>query len=83
MSRLIALCAVFLAFATLAFAQATARISGQVLDPSGTPVPEAAITLTNTATRTASQITSDANGNYTLMDLAPGTYSLRASRAWL
>ncbi len=80
MSRLIALCAVFLAFATLAFAQATARISGQVLDPSGTPVPEAAITLTNTATRTASQITSDANGNYTLMDLAPGTYSLRASR---
>ncbi len=80
MSRLITICAVFLAFATLAFAQATARISGQVLDPSGTPVPEAAITLTNTATHTASQITSDANGNYTLMDLAPGTYSLRASK---
>ena len=44
-----------------------AGIGGQVLDPAGTPVPDAAITLTNVATHSTSL--SDASGNYTLMGL--------------
>lgn len=80
MTRLRLLCLLIYGSAMLAQAQGLAGIGGQVLDPAGTPVPDAAITLTNVATHNASQITSDASGNYTLMGLAPGTYNLRASR---
>ena len=58
--------------AMLVRAQGLAGIGGQVLDPAGTPVPDAAITLTNVATHHASQITSDASGNYTLTGLDAG-----------
>jgi len=51
-----------------------------VLDPAGTAVADVAITLTNTATHNASQVASDASGAYTVTGLAPGTYSLRASK---
>lgn len=68
------------AFAGFMFAQGTASISGQALDPSGTAVPAVSITITNTATHTATQVISDDSGNYMATDLAPGTYDVRASK---
>ena len=65
----------------IVFAQNSATIGGQVIDPSGTSVAEVSITLTNLTTHTVSQIISDAGGNYTIPALAPGSYSLRASKA--
>jgi iron complex outermembrane recepter protein len=80
MHRLRLVCLLVFCGAMLVRSQDLAGISGQVVDPSGTAVAEAAITLTNVATHTAAQVTSDANGNYAVMNLAPGTYSLRASK---
>ena len=66
MSRLFAVLIVLFTFAAVVFAQNTATISGQTLDPSGTAVPDVAITLTNLATHNVSQAASDSGGNYTL-----------------
>ena len=78
MHRLRLVCLLIFWGALLVRAQDSAGISGQVVDPSGTPVAEAAITLTNVATHTAAQVTSDANGNYAVMNLPPGTYTIEA-----
>ncbi len=80
MHRLRLVCLFVFCGAMIARAQDLAGISGQVVDPSGTAVAETSITLTNVATHTATQVTSDANGNYTVTNLAAGTYSLRASK---
>ncbi|MDE3165402.1 MAG: TonB-dependent receptor [Acidobacteriota bacterium] len=69
-----------LGLSVAAFGQSLAGIGGRVLDPAGTPIPDVAITLTNTATRTLTQVASDSNGNYTAEGLTPGAYSLRASK---
>ncbi len=61
-------------------AQSNASINGQVLDSSGSAVSGVAITLTNQATHTVSQVVSDSNGGYTVKNLASGSYSLRASK---
>jgi len=55
-------------------------LSGRVLDPSGAAVPGAHVTLTNTATNV--RLTTDANaeGNYTIPYLQPGTYSLHVEQ---
>ncbi|MDR3702403.1 MAG: TonB-dependent receptor [Candidatus Sulfopaludibacter sp.] len=70
----------FFCFATVVSAQTPSAVTGQVLDPSGTPVGEAAITLTNVTTHTFSEAASDSSGNYTVTGLAPGSYSLRAAK---
>jgi len=80
MHRLRLVCLLVFCGPILTQAQDSAGISGHVVDPSGTAVAEASITLTNVATHTATQVTSDTNGNYVLTGLAAGTYSLRASR---
>jgi iron complex outermembrane receptor protein len=79
-SRFATICAVLLAAAGFVFAQSPATISGQVLDPFGNVVPDTAITVTNIATHAVLQGTSDSSGNYSVSGLAPGSYSLRASR---
>ncbi len=81
MSRFLPIYSIILGFAAFGLAQAPASISGQALDPTGTGVAEVAVTLTNAATHTALQVASDASGNYTFSTLAPGMYSLRASKA--
>ena len=74
------LCAAGFCFAALLFAQGTAAINGQAVDPSGIAVSDVAITVINLATHAASQIVSDASGNYTVTGLAAGSYSVRASK---
>jgi len=50
---------------------------GSVLDMSGSRVPDARVTATNTATNVRSTTQTNANGDYTLPYLQPGEYELR------
>ena len=67
--------------ATALFAQTEkATLRGLVTDPTGAVVPETAITVTEIATNIERQTTSDANGNYEVPDLKPGTYRVKADK---
>jgi len=73
--------AVFSLLTSFAAAQniSTAQLSGIVRDPQGAVVPNAAITITD-ATRGFSRTTvSDGQGNYQLLLLPPGSYTVTAS----
>ena len=60
------------------FAQAnfTAQLRGTIQDASGALLPGARVTLTNTATNTRAENTSDSAGRYIFADLQPATYDL-------
>ena len=58
---------------------ATGRISGHVSDSTGAAVPEATITLTNTATTGVRTTVSTSSGDYTFAAVPIGTYVLKAS----
>lgn len=64
---------------TLANAQsaASAQISGTVVDPQGAVVPGAKVTATNSATGVQRSVNTTSTGNYTIPNLAPGTYSVK------
>jgi hypothetical protein len=62
-----------------AAAQATGAISGLVTDESGAAVPGVTIEVTNTATNQVRTGVSDANGLYTVLQLQPGPYSVKAT----
>jgi hypothetical protein len=59
------------------FASPTGSITGFVKDATGTVIPGAKITLTNTATNTQITAASDTNGEFQFPQLAPFTYSLQ------
>ena len=64
-------------FATLAYSQnTTGSLVGQVTDPSGAIVPNATITVTNLATDDKRTTTTSSNGEYQVLTLQPGQYSL-------
>src|SRR5262245_23493711 len=63
--------------ATAAFGQSSS-LSGSVLDPQGSAVSGATITVTNVATGAARTTTSSKEGAYQIAQLAPGTYRVRA-----
>ena len=54
-------------------------ITGNVADQNGAAVPNANITITNTATGTKRQTVSQENGSYRLDAIDPGTYNLEIS----
>jgi hypothetical protein len=56
----------------------TATLSGTVRDSTGAVVPSAKIFLTNSATGLSRTADADDKGRYTLTNLEPGTYELRA-----
>jgi hypothetical protein len=59
------------------FAQVeTGSISGVVRDPSGSVLPSAMVTATNTATSVARTVQSGADGTYTVSSLLPGIYNV-------
>lgn len=70
-----------LSFAFLAnplFAQEfRSTLTGRVLDPSGAPVPNVRLIITNTATGAQSEVTSGKDGYYTAPSLTPGRTRLR------
>src|SRR3979409_763935 len=63
------------------FAQATASISGRVVDQAGAVLPGATVTVTNTATGAARDTISNGEGLYSIPALNPGTYNVRAELA--
>src|SRR3984893_6045047 len=57
--------------------QVTASITGQVTDQTGAPIPGAKITATDTQRGTQYTATTNAEGRYTLSNLAVGTYNVK------
>lgn len=57
----------------------TGGLSGTIVDPSGAAIPNATLTITNTAVGYTQTVTSNGAGVYTFADLQPATYQLRVS----
>src|SRR5580704_14919740 len=58
------------------WAQYTANIQGNVTDPSGAAVSQAKVVLENLATHIKATTTTDAEGGYRFLSLAPGSYQI-------
>ncbi|MBV9770615.1 MAG: TonB-dependent receptor [Bryobacterales bacterium] len=58
----------------------TASISGRVSDPTGASIPEAPVTITNTATSATETAITDSEGRYTVPQLGIGTYDIMISK---
>ncbi len=85
-SRSLAVTAVLMltAGASSAFAQSQSingTIRGQITDPSGAPVPNAALTIRSVDTGYTRQLTTDNDGRYVAPNLPIGTYSIEAAAA--
>ena len=59
--------------------QASATVTGVVSDPSGAAVPNAQIALTNTNTQVVRSTTANNEGAYSLLNVTPGSYSIKAT----
>jgi outer membrane receptor protein involved in Fe transport len=71
--------ALILACATTAAAQVDrATLTGIVKDPSDAVIPQAAVTVTNLATGVAAKATTNEDGTYLVVNLAPGEYLIQA-----
>lgn len=58
-----------------------ATVVGQVVDSAGASVPNATVTITQTATNQTQTVTTDDGGNFTASQLDPGSYTLRVEAA--
>ena len=74
--RFFSLLALAVLLNSAAWAQFSSNLQGVVQDPSGAVVPKATVTLVNTATQATRSTTTDENGNYRFVSLAPGGYRL-------
>jgi hypothetical protein len=75
--------ALALCLAAVSFAQSapTTSLSGTVVDPSGSFVPNAAIELTNIATRWTRNTVTDTQGRFLFTLIPPGRYDLQVTAA--
>jgi hypothetical protein len=66
-----------------AFAQTvdSQQISGTVTDASGALIPNADVTVVNSATGLIKKVQSDRSGGYTVLDIPIGSYDIKASAA--
>ena len=83
-SALLSVVSITLLFsASFLFAQSagTASMQGTVTDPTGAAVPNATVTLTNTATSVARATVTDAAGLFSLPNVPVGPYSLSVAAA--
>lgn len=70
------------AFCLPALAQTRAgEANGTVTDASGAVVPDAAVTLTNTATNIQDHTTTNGSGVFRFVNVAPGTYTLKVEKS--
>src|SRR6267378_3731394 len=82
-NRLIAALAVgllLLSYPSALRAQALSGIQGTVTDSSGAVVPDAKVTVTNTATGVASRAVTSSSGTFTITDLIPGAYTVKIEK---
>ena len=61
--------------------QAVSRINGEVTDQAGAEVPDAKVTVTNVDTNVSQTTTTTSVGTYLVIDLIPGTYSVKVEKA--
>jgi len=76
---IVALC--MMAIASVAYAQATSTFNGRVVDQADAVLPGVTITVTNTATGVVRTSVSNAEGQYFLPGLEPGTYQIKTELA--
>ena len=69
-----------LAFVCASAVAQTSGIQGVAIDPSGAPVPDVAVTVTNVATGVVSHYRSNERGFYSAPFLPPGRYKVEASK---
>ena len=62
-------------------AQATAAVSGTVMDSTGAVIADSAIRIRNVGTGITQAVTSDAQGRYRFADLAIGEYEVQSAKA--
>src|SRR4051794_30773255 len=84
MSRFLGMAAAMLAFAVAVSSPAYAQTLygskvGTVLDQSGASVPSVSITITNKGTNQAVETKTDEAGRFSVPNLLPGTYDLKAT----
>lgn len=80
MKQAIILLLICLSSAVFAFGQTSKGfLVGTVADPTGAVIPNANITITNTATGTIRTTTSQSNGSYRFDAIDPGSYNLEVS----
>lgn len=81
----ILVCGLILAFSYTAMLSSqtvnSQQISGSVSDPSGAVIANAIVTVTNTGTNLVKSATSNATGNYIVLDLPVGLYTITATAA--
>jgi len=63
--------------ASVAFAQANAKVSGTVTDPNGAAVPGAVVKLINQATKIETDATTNEDGYFNFVNVNPAMYTLR------
>lgn len=76
--KLLTLCTALLLGSGTSIAQFTGSLSGTILDPTGSVVPNTTMVLVNLATGTTLTAISDSRGAYHFNSLAPTTYRLTA-----
>jgi len=67
---------VFFLFSAVARSQDTATLTGTVRDNSGAVIPGAVVSITNSATGTVRQLTTNSAGEYVAAALLPGQYNI-------
>jgi hypothetical protein len=67
----------FLAIASVVYAQATSTFNGRVVDQADAVLPGATVTVTNSATGVVRTTVSNAEGQWFLPGLEPGTYQVK------
>ncbi len=72
----------FLFVSSWSFAQlSTASINGRITDPSGAVVPSATVVLRSIDTSVENTMVSNGSGDYALLSITPGRYTLKATAA--
>lgn len=69
------------ALSLLLLFQGLTGVTGKVIDPTGAVIPGVEITVTNTATGVSRSALTNETGNYTITQLPPGNYTVKAELA--
>jgi hypothetical protein len=63
-----------------AYAQSTSSLRGTVTDPSGAVMPDAVVTISSAENGSNRRNSTDANGEYSFLQVLPGTYKLTVEK---